>query len=734
MTRLNFEIEGMDCADEAILLRRTLAEIPGVGEVVPNVLERSLSVEFTENQTQPAEIVKAIERTGMRAHLRGEGAPSMAQGADRSQRRRAILAALGAVFLIGALVVHVSSAGWGAAFLGVSEEKVPLVSYALYLASIVMGAWFIAPRAWVGIRSLRPDMYVLMSVAVIGALSIGEWLEAATVTVLFSASLALEAWTVDRARNAIAALAAITPQRARLLRDTGGEELVAVEVVRPGQVVLVKTGEQVPLDGWVVAGESTVNQAPITGESLPVPKAPGDEVLAGSINHEGVLEVKVGRPAADSTLARVAKLVGEAQSKRSASERWVERFAAIYTPTILILAVLVATLPPAFVGDFQKWLYEALALLVIACPCALVISTPVSMVAALIASARHGVLVKGGEFLEVLASIRAAAFDKTGTLTVGQPQVREAHPLAGHTERELLEIALAIERRSEHPLAQAIVQHAESRGITASPVDAYVAVSGKGAEATRSGRPVWVGSLKFAREKAGEDPARDQFVAERSALGGSVVLVGENGHTCGFILLRDQLRPEVPKTLRELRSLGLERLVMLTGDNRATAMAIAKESGLDEVRAELLPEEKVQSIEALLGIYGSVVMVGDGVNDAPALARASVGVAMGVAGSASALETADVALMTDDISRLPWLISHARRTLRIVRQNIAASLIVKAAFVVLALSGHATLWAAIAADTGVSLAVVFNSLRLLGGGSGTASAVEGTTNRVVPVT
>lgn len=732
MVNVVFKIEGMDCVDEALLLQRTLGDLSGVKGVNPNVLEQSLAVEFREGEVTPEAIAKAISKTGMHATLRVDAAHASTHDRGSSEERRAQFAALGAAFLVAALVVHASVGGWRGAFFG-DEGTVPFAARALHVAAVVVAGWFIAPRSWAGFRGFRPDIYVLMTVAVAGALAIGEWLEAATVTVLFSVSLALEAWTVGRARDAIGALTAITPQRARVMRGEAYDELVSVESVLPGERVLVKTGEQIPLDGTVIAGESTVNQASITGESVPVPKRPGDQVLAGTINHEGVLEVNVIRPAGDSTLARVAKLVSEAQAKRSPSERWVERFAAIYTPAVLALALLVATVPPLIVGDFRKWLYEALSLLVIACPCALVISTPVCMVAALVAAARRGVLVKGGEFLERLASVRAAAFDKTGTLTLGRPEVEEAHPLAGHTERELLEIALAIERRSEHPLAQAIVEHAERKGVEAPPVEGYVAVSGKGAQALRSGRPVWVGSLRFAKEKAGDDPERDRVVEERSARGGSVVLVGENGHTCGFILLRDRLRPDVPDALKELRSLGVEHLVMLTGDNRATAEAIAKESGLDEVRAELLPSQKVESIEAMVSEFESVVMVGDGVNDAPALARASVGVAMGAGGSASALETADIALMTNHFSRLPWLLAHARRTLRIIRQNIAASLAVKAAFAALALSGHATLWAAIAADMGVSLAVVFNALRLLGYGTVSIAGVEEAVNRVVPV-
>ncbi|MBK8009746.1 MAG: cation-translocating P-type ATPase [Deltaproteobacteria bacterium] len=375
MARVVFDIKGMDCADEGILLRRTLDDVEGVDEVIPNVVERTLTVAFRESETSPAKIVEVIEKTGMGASIRGEADRASPEIDRRSERRRALLSGVGTALLIAGLAYHASRVGWAAALFQQDDAVPPLLTRGLYVAAIVVAGWFVAPRAMAGIRGLRSDMYVLMTVAVVGALAIGEWLEAATVTVLFSASLALEAWTVGRARDAIGALTALTPQRARVIREKGREELVGVETVAPGDRVVVKTGEQIPLDGVVIAGESSVNQAPITGESVPVPKSPGDEVLAGTINHDGVLEVEVRRPAGESTLARVSKLVSEAQAKRSPSEQWVERFAAIYTPVVLALAVLVAIVPPLIVGDFQRWLYEALSLLVIACPC-LVISRP----------------------------------------------------------------------------------------------------------------------------------------------------------------------------------------------------------------------------------------------------------------------------------------------------------------------------------------------------------------------
>jgi Cd2+/Zn2+-exporting ATPase len=413
-------------------------------------------------------------------------------------------------------------------------------------------------------------------------------------------------------------------------------------------------------------------------------------------------------------ISQIIKMVREAQSKRSPSEQWVEQFAHYYTPAVMSLAVVVAVVPPLLGGSWASWFYQALVLLVIACPCALVISTPVSIVAALVAAARNGVLVKGGVYVETPSRLKAIALDKTGTLTEGRPEVIRLAPLSGHDERELLQIATAIELRSEHPLAQAIVRHAAERAIRPAPVENYQAVKGKGATAMLDGRPVWVGSHRYLEERGHESPEMHRLLEELSAGGSSVVVVGEDGHVCGLIALADRLRPNAGQSVRELKAAGVEHVIMLTGDNQPTAEVIARQCGVDEFRAELLPQDKVAAMEDLVRRYGAVGMVGDGVNDAPALARSSLGIAMGAAGTA-AMETADIALMSDDLSRLPWLVHYSRRVLRVIRQNIFASLAVKALFVLLTFLGYASLWAAIAADMGMSLLVVFNSLRLLHG-------------------
>jgi Cd2+/Zn2+-exporting ATPase len=438
------------------------------------------------------------------------------------------------------------------------------------------------------------------------------------------------------------------------------------------------------------------------------------EVFAGSINGDGALEIESTKPFSQTTLARIVQMVGEAHARRAPSERWVESFAKYYTPSILVLALLILLIPPLLLGaEWGPWIYRSLVLLVIGCPCALVISTPVSVVAALASAARAGVLVKGGEYLERPARLRAVAFDKTGTLTEGEPRVRESVPLGGHGEEDFLARAVALEARSDHPIARAILAYGVAQHIPVRPVEDFEIIQGKGATGRFEGKRYWVGSHRFLEELGQETPDVHARLEEMSRAGCSVLFVGNETHVCGLISVADAVRPGAREIVDSLRKAGVEHIVLLTGDNKETARAIAAEVGIEDVRAELLPEEKVRAVEGLLEKYGTVGMVGDGVNDAPALARATVGIAMGAAGSDAALETADVALMSDDLSRLPWLIRHSRRTLRIIRQNVTFSLAVKAAFVALTMLGHASLWSAIAADMGASLIVIFNGLRLL---------------------
>lgn len=725
MATLDLRIEGMDCAEEIASLRAVLTPLPGIERLDFNLLEHRLTVAYAADQLQAADIVKAVRRTGMQA-------ASLQHAEDRANERtfwqrcgRMVMTAFSGILLLAAFLSHVSATGLRKAL--TAHEGMPMPSRALYVAAALLGAWFVLPKAWYALRRVRPDMNLLMTIAVAGAMAIGEYFEAATVGFLFAVSLSLEAWSVGRARRAVLALLSLTPPQARLVRPDGSESLVRVEEVPVGGRVVVKPGEKIPLDGRIIIGQTTVDQSPITGESQPVSRQPGDEVFAGSLNQEGAIEFECIKSAADSTVSQIIKLVREAQSRRSPSERWVETFARYYTPSVLVLAILVGVIVPFITGNWGRWFYEALVLLVIACPCALVISTPVSIVAALASAARHGVLIKGGEFVELPARLKALALDKTGTLTEGRLAVREVVPLSGHTQAELLAIASAIELRSEHPLARAIVSFAEQSGIRPAPVERFQAIRGKGATATLNGRPVWIGSHRYLEERGEETPELHEKLEQLAAAGSTVVVVGEDGHVCGLIALGDRLRSNAADMVKELRSAGIAHVVMLTGDNAPTARNIAQAAEIDEVRAELLPQDKVAAIEELVGRYQIVGMVGDGVNDAPALARASLGIAMGAMGTDAAIETADIALMSDDLSRVPWLIRHSRRALGIVRQNIAASLAIKAVFVVLTLTGHASLWAAIAADMGVSLAVVANALRLLH--PGTSAAIQESSGR-----
>ena len=439
----------------------------------------------------------------------------------------------------------------------------------------------------------------------------------------------------------------------------------------------------------------------------------GDAVFAGTINNEAALEFKSSKPARDTTLARIVRMVEEVQAHRAPTEQWVERFARHYTPAMIGVAVLIALVPPLFLGHWAHWFYQALVVLVIACPCALVISTPVSIVAGLTRAARAGVLIKGGAPLEAAARLRVVAVDKTGTLTKGEPEIQWLVPMSGHTERELLERAAALESRSEHPLARAILRRARCEGIFPDAAEGLVSVKGKGAEALIAGRRFWIGSHRLLHEKGAETPEMHEKAEALEDAGHSVVAVGNDNHVCGLLSVADTVRDGAPEAVRRLKTLGIEHVVVLTGDNEGTARAVGQAVGADRVEFGLLPEDKLKAVEALVREYGGVAMVGDGVNDAPALAAARVGIAMGAAGTDAAIETADIALMSDDLSRLPWLIVHARRTLRVIRQNIAAALGVKLVFMALAAAGAATLWMAIAADMGASLLVIFNGLRLL---------------------
>lgn len=714
--RLAFKVHGMDCAEEVATLKREVGPVVGGEEHLAfDLLNAKMIVSEGASASSEA-ILRAVAITGMNAEPWQELAGSGPEKSTR-QKLQLVLTILSGGLTAMAFGLHVWSSGGFHEALGAEGmghiHRIPWVSKGAYLGAIFTACWFIAPKAWLSARRLRPDMNLLMVVAILGAIGIGEWFEASTVAFLFAVSNALESWSLSRARRAVEALMDLTPTLVQLVKD-GGTSSVRPEDVSVGALFQVKPGERVPLDGLIHQGTSALNQAPITGESMPVTKNPGEEIFAGSINGDGALIVKCSKPASDTVLARIIRMIGEASTKRAASEQWVDRFAKIYTPVVMILAILVALVPPVVMnGAWGDWFYRALVLLVIACPCALVISTPVSIVAGLASAARHGVLIKGGMYLEAPASLKAIAFDKTGTLTEGHPSVVQVAPWNGFTEQELLRVAGSMESQSDHPLARAIVAHVKSQGVVFIPAQDFQTLQGKGATAVLDGRTHWLGSHRFLEEQGAETAEIHAQLESLEGDGRTVVAFGTGRELIGFLALADAVRPISASTLQSLRGTGVEHLVLLTGDNAGTAQAVGRQVGLSEIHGELLPEDKVRAIEALVAKYGQVAMIGDGVNDAPAMAGATLGIAMGAMGSDAAIETADIALMNDDLTRIPWLVNHSRQTLTVIRQNITFALAVKAMFVVLTMVGHASLWSAIAADMGASLLVIFNGLRLL---------------------
>lgn len=596
------------------------------------------------------------------------------------------------------------------------------LTIAAFAAATLAGGALVFPAAWEALRKLRLDINVLMTVAVTGAWIIGEYAEAASVVFLFALSELLESWAAGRARRAVDALLKLSPPTALVRLPDGSEKETPVEEVEVGTEILIKSGSRIPLDAEVISGSSSVNQAPITGESLPVEKQAGDTVYAGTVNGEGSLVVRVSKPAAASTLARIIQLVGEAEENKPPTQRFVDRFAAIYTPAVFILAILVALVPPLMFGQpWQFWIYRSLVLLVIACPCALVIATPVSIVSGLTALARRGVLVKGGVHLESVGKLRALAVDKTGTITQGTPKVVGIVSQSALSEDEILARAAAINSHSEHPIAIAITEAARAKGLAIPPIENYVSITGRGATATIAGHPHFIGNHKLTHETGLCGPGIEGILSSIEEKGQSLAVIGHephkgcDGEILGIIAIADILRPEVVEALRQIHSAGIEEVIMLSGDNQRTASTIAKQAGIDEAFGDLLPEKKVDHIRRLVEKYRHVGMIGDGVNDAPALAIASVGFAMGAIGSDTAIETADIALMKDDLRKVAETVRIGRRTVRIIQFNVAFALSIKALFLTLAFLDMAGLWLAILADTGATLLVILNSLRLLGG-------------------
>jgi len=725
-----FKIEGMDCRDEVALLERRFEHLTGLEDFSADLMGQRLHVKYDAAKLSASAIAGAVADTGMRAWLEHE--EPVASSVPQSARRRALVWTSGVALAIGLVIDAVGPADAGRhgfAWLARQTSGVRLqpgqwlsvVALACFIVSLAAGIPLTAGKAWRALRARSLDINVLMLIAATGAVILGQWSEAAAVVFLFALAQMLETYTLDRARHAIRALMDLTPAVA-LVRDASGERRVDVEQLAPGAVIVVRPGEKIPLDGDVIAGHSEVNQAPVTGESLPVDKAPGDGVFAGTINGRGALDVRVTRLRRDTTLARIIHLVERAQAERAPSQTLVERFARVYTPAVIVLALAIALVPPlALHLSWQAWIYRALVLLVVSCPCALVISTPVSIVAALAGAARKGVLIKGGRHLERTAQVRCIAFDKTGTLTRGAPEVVDVVALdersndAGGGLASIVALAAAVEHRSTHPVAHAILAHAAQAHIASAPATGVIAIPGRGAEGRVDGVPILVGNHRLFEERGICLPEIHDRLAALDAAGRTAVLVARDQTLIGLIAIADRPRDAGRDALALLRQQGLASIVMLTGDSRGAARTIAAELGIDDdaVRAELLPEDKVTAIEDLRRRFGMVAMVGDGVNDAPALATADVGIVMGAAGSDAALETADVALMADELLKIPYTIRLSRATVRNIRVNLAISLALKAAFVVAAVAGVATLWMAVLADTGASVIVIANALRLL---------------------
>lgn len=607
---------------------------------------------------------------------------------------------------LAALILTVS---W---FLSEQYGEDHLYPIAGYAAAIIIGGYTLFLKGFKNLARLNFDMSTLMTIAIIGAAVIGEWGEGAMVVILFAISEVLERFSMEKARQSIESLMDIAPKEA-LIKRANEEMRIRVDDIQIGDIMIVKPGEKLAMDGVVLKGTSSLNQAAITGESVPAVKTAGDEVFAGTLNEEGLLEIKVTKHSEDTTIAKIIHLVEEAQAEKAPSQQFVDKFARYYTPAIIVLAFLIAVVPPLFGGDWSEWIYQGLAALVVGCPCALVVSTPVAVVTAIGNAARNGVLIKGGIHLEETGALKSIAFDKTGTLTKGVPAVTDLITINGD-ERHLLQITAAIEKGSQHPLASAIMKKAEEIGadFTGLDIEDFTSITGKGIKAAVNGVLYYAGSPNLFEElHNGMESTIQKQIAELQIQGKTVMILGTASEILLLIAVADEIREHSKTVISKLNDMGI-KTVMLTGDNHRTALEIGKQAGVSEIKADLLPQDKLAVIKELRAGHQSVAMVGDGVNDAPALAAASVGVAMGGAGTDTALETADIALMSDDLSKLPYTIKLSQKALGIIKQNITFSLGIKALALLLVVPGWLTLWIAIFADMGATLLVTLNSLRL----------------------
>ncbi|MFS0671498.1 heavy metal translocating P-type ATPase [Peribacillus frigoritolerans] len=687
-----FEIEGMDCGSCAKSIENHLNTLSTVKNVSVNFSTGKMKIEHSDSVEN---IISEVSKIGFKASLQSNK-KSIQTNKNKSDN--------GLIILSGVLI----ALGFIGSFNGIS----PIMSTILYAIAMVISGYKPVKSAFYAIKSRSLDMNVLMSAAAIGAALIGEWLEGATVVWLFAIGNLLQTKSIERTRNSIRNLMDLAPPEAWV---SVGSEIIKkpVEEITVGDIIIVKPGDKIPLDGEIIQGESSVNQAPITGESIPVDKEIGDTVYAGTINENGSLEIKVTKLVEDTTISKIIHLVEEAQEQKAPTEAFVDKFASIYTPIVFILALAIMVLPPILgFGTWGDWFYKGLELLVVACPCALVISTPVAIVSAIGNAAKNGVLIKGGTFLEKAGAITAIAFDKTGTLTEGKPKVTEIQTLHV-TEDELLSIALTLEDYSTHPIAKAIVGYANEKGIQPKIGELFRSIVGKGVQATIEGNIYYGGNLKLFEEMNVSLDDVKNHVQEIQNKGKTVVIIGTQHQVIGIIAVSDTIRETTASSLKALKQSGVNQTVMLTGDNEGSAKMIALEANVTRYFADLLPEDKVDAIKKLQNEGHKVAMVGDGINDAPALATADLGIAMGGAGTDTAMETADIVLMADNLDKLPHTMKLSRKALTIIKQNIWFSVIIKVIALVLIFPGWLTLWMAVLSDTGAALIVILNALRLL---------------------
>ncbi|GAB3384966.1 heavy metal translocating P-type ATPase [Massilia agri] len=695
-----FRIDNMDCPTEETLIRNKLSGLAQVEQLDFNLVQRRLVV---RHSGPAAAIQDALTSIGMQAVLVAAGQGRAETVPPASRKRQYAVLALGLAAAVGAEIV-----AWTTG----DENWWPVIL--LSLLAIATTGLNVYKKGWIALKNRNLNINALMSIAVTGAVLIGQWPEAAMVMVLFAIAEMIEARSLDRARNAIQGLMALTPERVSVRLDDGSWSEQDATTVAIGALARVAPGERIALDGEVTTGQSSVNQAPITGESMPVPKTVGDKVFAGTINETGSFEYRVTAGHSNSTLSRIIRAVEDAQGSRAPTQRFVDRFSSIYTPIVFAIALGVALVPPLMLGaEWMPWIYKALVLLVIACPCALVISTPVTVVSGLAAAARAGILVKGGVYLEQGGKLRSLALDKTGTITQGKPEVTDVLPLQGDAQTHL-QLAAALADRSDHPVSTAVSRYWQNSGLDLplASVTAFEALTGRGTKGRIDGKWYYLGNHRLVEELGICSTATESVLSTLEGEGKTAIVLCDETSPLLVIGVADTIRETSREAVAQLHGLGI-RTIMLTGDNAVTAKAIARQVGIDDARGNMLPEDKLSAINDEVARFGTVGMVGDGINDAPALAKADIGFAMGAAGTDTAIETADVALMDDDLRKIPQFIRLSRQAAAILKQNIVAALLIKAVFLVVAIAGSATLWMAVFADMGASLLVVFNGLRLL---------------------